>query len=101
MTLYLLSIAGFAVLEYAAPDGFPAAGTLALTLVALLLPLSSLWASMVTTDPSSSFNVSQLCGTKSSQNSSTLGKTFNSASSGQMSFGTEVCPSNPSPPLHR
>ncbi|KAE9375299.1 hypothetical protein N431DRAFT_315264, partial [Stipitochalara longipes BDJ] len=50
----------FAVLEYTTINSFPEAGTLALTMVALLLPLSSLWASMITTAQSSSFNLSSL-----------------------------------------
>ncbi|KAL2071547.1 hypothetical protein VTL71DRAFT_12782 [Oculimacula yallundae] len=78
---------GFAVLEYATPDDFPEAGTLALTMVALLLPLSSLWASMVTTEAASSFNVEQLWGSRSSQDASSLGpKIFNSFSTGLSSF---------------
>ncbi|KAG4440680.1 hypothetical protein IFR05_003826 [Cadophora sp. M221] len=81
---------GFAILEYAAPDDFPEAGTLALTTVALLLPLSSLWASMVTTEANSSFNVSQLWGSGSSQNASTLErKTFGSVSTCPSTFSTE------------
>ncbi|KAI6711176.1 hypothetical protein JHW43_006319 [Diplocarpon mali] len=80
----------FAVLEYATPDGFPAAGTLALTMVALLLPLSSLWASMVTTEASSSFNVSQLWRSRNSQESLSFGrKTFSSESTGLSSSSSE------------
>ncbi|KAK0108409.1 hypothetical protein ONS95_003217 [Cadophora gregata] len=81
---------GFAILEYASPDDFPEAGTLALTMVALLLPLSSLWASMITTEASSSFNISQLWGSRSSQDTSSLErKTFNSMSSCPSAFSTE------------
>ncbi|PBP19093.1 mating-type alpha-pheromone receptor PreB [Diplocarpon rosae] len=81
---------GFAILEYASPDGFPVAGTLALTMVALLLPLSSLWASMVTTEASSSFNVSQLWRSRSSQGDLSFGrKTFGSDSTGLSSSFSE------------
>ncbi|KAH7419850.1 fungal pheromone mating factor STE2 GPCR-domain-containing protein [Cadophora sp. MPI-SDFR-AT-0126] len=81
---------GFAVLEYASPDDFPEAGTLALTMVALLLPLSSLWASMITTEANSSFNVSQLWGSRSSQDVSSLEqKTFSSMYSCPSAFSTE------------
>ncbi|KAN0113102.1 Fungal pheromone mating factor STE2 GPCR domain containing protein [Hyaloscypha variabilis] len=58
----------FAVLEYTTIDSFPEAGTLAITMVALLLPLSSLWASMITTAQSSSFNFSSLINSRSSPN---------------------------------
>ncbi|KAF8858881.1 hypothetical protein BDZ45DRAFT_383268 [Acephala macrosclerotiorum] len=60
----------FACLEYVTPSGFPEAGSLAMTMVALLLPLSSLWASMVTTEPASSFNLSSLWASRNSQNGS-------------------------------
>ncbi|KAH8801708.1 fungal pheromone mating factor STE2 GPCR-domain-containing protein [Xylogone sp. PMI_703] len=49
----------FAILEYVAVDSFPEAGSLALTIVALLLPLSSLWAAMAN-DADVSLNLSQL-----------------------------------------
>ncbi|PBP17804.1 mating-type alpha-pheromone receptor PreB [Diplocarpon rosae] len=81
---------GFAILEYANPDGFPVAGTLALTMVALLLPLSSLWASMVTTEATSSFNVSQLWRSRSSQGDLSFGrKTYGSDSTGLSSSFSE------------
>lgn len=80
----LLQLAIFAVLEFVTPNVFPEAGTLALTLVALLLPLSSLWASMVTIERDSSFNISQLWGSKGSldtENRRDGRKTFDSRSS--------------------
>jgi pheromone alpha factor receptor len=43
-------------------NSFPEAGTIALTLVALLLPLSSLWASMSIHEESSSFDINHLSG---------------------------------------
>ncbi|KAI9644131.1 pheromone alpha factor receptor [Ciborinia camelliae] len=52
----------FAVLEYVTPVSFPEAGTLALTMVALLLPISSLWASMATDEEMSSTDMSNLTG---------------------------------------
>lgn len=63
----LTSIAIFAVLEYVTPTSFPEAGTIALTTVALLLPISSLWASMATDEEMSAMNVSSLTGTYVSQ----------------------------------
>ncbi|QSZ33369.1 hypothetical protein DSL72_002957 [Monilinia vaccinii-corymbosi] len=54
----------FAVLEYLTPVTFPEAGTLALTMVAILLPISSLWASMATDEEMSSINISNLTGTQ-------------------------------------
>lgn len=59
-------LAIFAILEYVAPDNFPEAGTLALTMVALLLPLSSLWARMATDSETSTLNLSYLSDSKSS-----------------------------------
>lgn len=54
-----------------------------MTMVALLLPLSSLWASMVTTEPASSFNLSSLWASRNSQNGSDYGrKAFGSHSIG-------------------
>ncbi|KAM3085911.1 pheromone alpha factor receptor [Clarireedia jacksonii] len=50
----------FAILEYTTPDALPEAGTLALTMVALLLPLSSLWAGMATDEETSSLNLPHL-----------------------------------------
>ncbi|PQE11067.1 hypothetical protein CJF31_00000814 [Rutstroemia sp. NJR-2017a BVV2] len=55
----------FAILEYTTPEELPEAGTLALTMVALLLPLSSLWAGMATDEETSSLDLSHL--TKSNQ----------------------------------
>ncbi|ESZ92266.1 hypothetical protein SBOR_7355 [Sclerotinia borealis F-4128] len=52
----------FAVLEYVTPVALPEAGTLALTMVALLLPISSLWASMATDEEMSSIDLSNLSG---------------------------------------
>ncbi|KUJ18336.1 G protein-like protein-coupled receptor : STE2 [Mollisia scopiformis] len=57
----------FTILEWVTPSDFPEAGTLAMTMVALLLPLSSLWASMSTTDRSASFNLSTLWASRQSQ----------------------------------
>ncbi|KAJ8062440.1 hypothetical protein OCU04_008978 [Sclerotinia nivalis] len=52
----------FAVLEYITPVTFPEAGSIALTTVALLLPISSLWASMATDEEMSSIDMSNLTG---------------------------------------
>lgn len=53
------SLAIFAILEYVSESAFPEAGTLTLTVVALLLPLSSLWAAM-TNEVDISLNLSRL-----------------------------------------
>lgn len=52
----------FAVLEYVTVHAFPEAGSLALTMVALLLPLSSLWASMAIDQETSTLDLSHLSG---------------------------------------
>lgn len=55
----------FAILQYVNYEvaaSFPQAGTLGLALVALLLPLSSLWAGMVIDDESASLDISYLSG---------------------------------------
>jgi pheromone alpha factor receptor len=55
----------FAILQYVnyeVATSFPQAGTLGLALVALLLPLSSLWAGMVIDDESANLNISYLSG---------------------------------------
>ncbi|TAQ88966.1 hypothetical protein B7494_g2706 [Chlorociboria aeruginascens] len=56
----------FAILEYVEDTIFPEAGTLALTMVALLLPLSSLWASMTIDTEQSSLDISNFVGYKGS-----------------------------------
>ncbi|CAD6442573.1 45147e93-e310-4ff8-8ff7-50a780076a48 [Sclerotinia trifoliorum] len=71
----------FAALEYITPVSFPEAGTLALTMVALLLPISALWASMATDEEMSSIDMSNLTGsggTYNSQSGSYSGKTCTS-----------------------
>jgi pheromone alpha factor receptor len=55
-------LAIFAVLEYVTVDNFPEAGSLVLTMVALLLPLSSLWASLAIDEETSTLNFSHLAG---------------------------------------
>ncbi|CZT41227.1 hypothetical protein WAI453_000140 [Rhynchosporium graminicola] len=84
---------GFAILQFTTPDDFPEAGTIAITTVALLLPLSSLWASMVTTEANSSFNAEQLWGSRASHDasigSSMERKTFGSLSTSPSYFSTE------------
>ncbi|KAM0314251.1 hypothetical protein ACHAO8_004884 [Botrytis cinerea] len=54
----------FAILEYVTPVSFPEAGSIALTSVALLLPISSLWAGMVTDEETSAIDVSNLTGSR-------------------------------------
>ncbi|KAG4026068.1 hypothetical protein MFRU_045g00130 [Monilinia fructicola] len=60
----------FAILEYVTPVTFPEAGTIALTMVALLLPISSLWASMATDEEMSSTDMSNITGTLASSQQS-------------------------------
>lgn len=74
-----LSKAIFASLEFIQKESFPEAGTWAMTLVALLLPLSSLWASLPTTERSFSFNISSLWSSRQSQDGE---KTLGSQHSG-------------------
>ncbi|APA16152.1 hypothetical protein SS1G_10310 [Sclerotinia sclerotiorum 1980 UF-70] len=62
----------FAVLEYITPITFPEAGSIALTMVALLLPLSSLWASMATDEEMSSIDMSNLTGSGSTYDSQSV-----------------------------
>jgi pheromone alpha factor receptor len=74
-------------------NDFPEAGTLALAMVALLLPLSSLWAGMITTAQSSSFNLSSLVSVRSSDDASgngseLIGKTFSSLSTSTGPLGS-------------
>jgi pheromone alpha factor receptor len=60
----------FAALEYVNSTPFPEAGTLAMTMVALLLPLSSLWAGMAIDDETSTLNLSNLSGPDSTRRGS-------------------------------
>ena len=73
-------IAIFAILEYVSSENFPEAGTLALTMVALLLPLSSLWARMATDAETSTLNLSHLSGSKSSEHGTATSRKFGSQS---------------------
>jgi pheromone alpha factor receptor len=59
-------IALFTILEYVKVDNFPNAGTLSLTMVALLLPFSSLWAGLAIKEESSTLNLSNLNGSSDS-----------------------------------
>ncbi|RDW62805.1 hypothetical protein BP5796_11107 [Coleophoma crateriformis] len=47
----------FAILEYVQTNAFPEAGSIALTTVALLLPLSAIWAGMLTNSTLPSINI--------------------------------------------
>lgn len=58
------------MLEYTSGLAFPEAGTLTITMVALLLPLSSLWARMATDSEASTLNLSSLSGPKSKEHAS-------------------------------
>lgn len=55
-------IALFTILQFQQVDRFPEAGTLALTMVALLLPFSSLWASAAIEEEISSLSLSHVEG---------------------------------------
>jgi hypothetical protein len=50
----------FAILEYFPNQTFPEAGSLALTLVAIMLPLSSIWAAASVSDPAPVYSSSAM-----------------------------------------
>lgn len=72
----------FAVLEYTTPTEFPEAGTLALTMVALLLPLSSLWAGMAADEEAANLDMAHFLHSKHSVHSNGSHTTYTTASSG-------------------
>ncbi|KAH8589682.1 fungal pheromone mating factor STE2 GPCR-domain-containing protein [Bisporella sp. PMI_857] len=59
----------FAILEYITIDEFPEAGSLAITMVALLLPLSALWARMAIDNEAAALNFNRVTGTSGSSGS--------------------------------
>lgn len=69
-------------------DSFPEAGTLAVTMVALLLPLSSLWASMAIDQEASTLNLSQLSGSHASRRGSDHSSDASKMSVSQLSHST-------------
>ncbi|KAL3422527.1 pheromone receptor [Phlyctema vagabunda] len=79
----------FASLEYVATPGFPEAGTLALTMVALLLPFSAIWAGMLTDSALPSINLSFSTASQPQSVMSSQRKVWGSTSSGVPSAGLE------------
>jgi len=70
-------IAIFAVLQYVTVHVFPEAGTLSMTMVALLLPLSALWAGMAIDSETSTLNLSHLTGSHESSRHGSANAAYN------------------------
>ena len=91
----LTIVAIFASLEYTSSTVFPQAGTLALPLVALLLPMSSLWAGMAIDQEASTLNLSNLSGYDSTRRGSEVGNSFHGSDPHQ--FGRLVSNTSSAP----